>query len=159
MGQTKAVLVVPAVAGDTCAKELFRIVPLCWRRLLGRFCFQFIWGGAIAFQEHVQKFASFPFSGLVFPTLSCPYWCIFHWQEQFKILSQCKFVQLGSLEVSQQQHIWREPTSGITARCIFHHCVADFTHLTTWTRRKKAWCSTQHFQRCLHAWRDGVSNP
>ena len=34
MGQTKAVLVVPAVAGDTCAKELFRIVPLCWRRLL-----------------------------------------------------------------------------------------------------------------------------
>ena len=29
----------------------------------------------------------------------------------------------------------------------------------TWTRRKKAWCSTQHFHRCLQACRDGVSNP
>ena len=29
----------------------------------------------------------------------------------------------------------------------------------TWTSLKKAWCSTQHFQRCLQACLDGVSNP
>ena len=29
----------------------------------------------------------------------------------------------------------------------------------TCTRRKNAWCSTQHFHKCLHACRDGVSKP
>ena len=43
--QPQALLVVPAVAADTCAKELFRIVPFC--PLLRRFCFHFIYGGQL----------------------------------------------------------------------------------------------------------------
>ena len=81
----------------------------------------------MAFKEHEQRVQkSLP------PSLSLDF--------QLKVVQnddKSKFVQLDSLEVSQQEHIWREPTSGL-ARCIFHHCVADFTHVTTWTSRKKA---------------------
>ena len=91
----------------------------------------YIWGAAKAFKEHVHRVHK----------------SLFLWTCRFQLKvvhigtikndDKSYFVQLDSLEVSQQQHIWREPTSGL-ARCIFHHCVADFTHLPTWTRRKKA---------------------
>lgn len=51
--QPKALLVVPAVAADTCAKELFRIVPLC--PLLRRFCFHFIYGGQLKPSKNMHK--------------------------------------------------------------------------------------------------------